>query len=358
MIPLFWPQQFKSEWMKTLSKTFDTRWLGQGPLVDEFEEKFGEKFNYDHCVATNSGSAALELAYHLIDIREGDEVITPCLTCTATNVPLLRRKVKIIFADIGNNLLIDYKDVKKKITKNTKAIVVVTLGGLPVDKRIFSLAKLYGVAVVIDAAQSLGISEKYGDYICYSFQAIKHFTTGDGGMLILRDGQKYARAKKLRWFGIDREAKRAAGFNCLTERQINMEIEEPGYKYHMNDIAAALGLVGLKHTDELLEYRKELCAYYSKKLTGFKLIYGGSHWLLAVLTERRNGLIEYLRTSGVECDVVQLRNDIFQAFGGKRQALPNMNRLEEKYFYLPLHGKISYKDVDYIANVVKKWKKK
>ena len=358
-IPLFWPQQFKDEWLESLRKVFDTRWLGQGPLTEEFERKFGEKFGYAYCLATNSGSSALELAYHLIGIGKRDEAITACLTCTATNIPLVRRGAKIVFADINDNLVMDYGDVEKKINPKTKAIVAVTLGGMPIDKRIFKLARSFNIPVVIDAAQSLGVSEPYGDYVCYSFQAIKHFTTGDGGMLVLRNKADYDRAKKLRWFGIDREAKRKLNWNSLVNHRVAMEIEEPGYKYHMNDISAALGLVGLKHSDEILDLRRGLCDYYAAGLPeDIRSVYGGSCWLLAIVTEQRNSLIEYLRKNGIECDVVQLRNDMFKVFGGKRQNLPRMNDLEDKYMYLPLHGKITRNDVDYIKSKIFQWKEK
>lgn len=354
MIPLFYPQLYKEEWLAALGKIFDTRWLGQGPVVDKFEMEFGKKFNYDYCLAVNSGSAALELAYNLVGLKPGDEVITTCFTCTATNIPLLRHKVKIVFADINDNLLIDYKDVKKKITDKTKVIVAVTLGGLPVDKRIFGL----GIPVIVDAAQSVGVSEKRGNYICYSFQAIKHFTTGDGGMLVVNNKKEYKKAKLMRWFGIDREAKKRVGFNALNNnRAITMEIEEPGYKYHMNDIAAAMGLVGLKHSAKILKYRQDICEYYANNMPGgIKCIYGGSCWLFGILTKDRNGLITYLRDNGIECDLVQLRNDIFKVFGGKKQDLPNMNRLESEYMYLPINSKITKKELRFIIGILKKWK--
>ncbi len=349
MIPLFYPQLYKEEWLDALGKIFDTRWLGQGPIVEEFEKEFGNKFNYDYCLTVNSGSAALELAYQLLDINGEDEIITTVFTCTATNLPVIRRKAKIVFADINNDLLIDYKDIKRKITSKTKAVVVVTLGGLPVDRRIFDL----GLPVIVDAAQSVGISEKRGDYICYSFQAIKHFTTGDGGMLVVKNKEEYARAKKLRWFGIDREAKKRVNFNALNNREITMEIEEPGYKFHMSDIAAAMGLVGLKHTDEILEYRKLLCSTYAKNLPKkIRCIYGGSYWLMAIITKDRNEIIDYLRGNGVECDLVQLRNDIFKVFGGTKQDLSNMNRLENEYLYLPLNPKVTIDNVKTICKLL------
>lgn len=352
-ISLFWPALYKDEWLEELSKVFDTRWIGQGPLVDEFEKQFGDKFGFDYCLSVNSGTAALELAYHLIGIKKDDEVLTPVFGCTVTNIPLARRGAKLNFLDINNKLLVDYEDVKKKISKKTKALVVVNLGGIKIEDRVFDLAKEYRVPVVIDAAQSVGIKEPQGDYVCYSFQAIKHFTTGDGGMLVIRNKNEYKRAKKLRWFGIDREAKKKANWKWTVKHQMALDIEELGYKYHMNDIAAAMGLVGLRHSDELLRQRKYLCEEYDRKLKGFQAIYGGAYWLFAILSENRNKLMDKLEKHGVESDLVQIRNDLFRVFGGKRQNLPNMDRIENKYLYLPLHPKITFKDVEYIANIIK-----
>jgi len=354
-IPLFYPQRFKAEWLSALSEVFDSKWLGQGPMVDKFEKEFGKKFDYDYCLAVNSGTSALELAYHLIGIGEGDEVITTVFTCTATNIPLLRRKAKIVFADINDCLTMDYDDLCRKVKRGrTKAIVAVTLGGLPVDRRVSLMAAGLGIPVVIDAAQSLGVPEVYGDYICYSFQAIKHFTTGDGGMLVVRNEGEYKRAKKLRWFGIDRDAKKRAGWNCSVNHQVAMEIEEAGYKMHMNDISAALGLVGLRHTDTILRDRRWLCQEYARTMpNGIKFIYGGSCWLFAVLVENRDSLMDFLRARDIDCDLVQLRNDTFKVFGGQRQDLPNMNRIEPQYLYLPLHCEMPF--VNSITEAIREW---
>ena len=213
------------------------------------------------------------------------------------------------------------------------------------------MEKKFKVPVVIDAAQSVGIPEPQGDYVCYSFQAVKHFTTGDGGMLVVRDRMEYKRAKKLRWFGIDREAKKRANWKWIVNHQMAMDIEETGYKYHMNDIAAAMGLVGLRHSDELLQHRRKLCRLYDKKLPNHKVIYGDACWLIAILTENRNKLMDKLKKRGIESDLIQIRNDAFSVFG-KKTTLPNMAKIEEKYLYLPLHHKISSEDVEYIADVI------
>lgn len=357
-ISLFYPTIYKKEWLEALEKVFSTRWIGQGPLVDQFDREFGEKFGYKYCLSVNSGTASLDLAYHLIGIKEGDEVLVPVLTCTATNIPLIRRKAVLKFIDIDSRMLPSFSDIEKKVSKKTKAIVVVNLGGLHVDKRIFKLAKEMNIPVVIDAAQSVGISEKNGDYICYSFQAIKHFTTGDGGMLVVRTKKEYERAKRLRWFGIDREKKKKANWKHIVNHQMAMEIEEAGYKYQMNDIAAALGLVGLKHSDESLSKRKQICEQYQKELYDYSLVFGGSYWLIAILVENRDDLFHFLQRNGVDCDVVQLRNDIFKIFGGERQLLPGMNYAEDKYLYLPLHLGLTKEDVSLVSALIRKWNNK
>lgn len=355
IISLFWPTYNGKEIQAGMKKLFpadmSNRWLGQAHLVDQFEKEFGKKYKYKYCLAVNSGSAALELAYHLVGIKEGDEVITPVLTCTATNIPLLRKGAKIIFADIKDDLTIDPEDVRKNVTKKTKAIIAVTLGGVPIDDKIFSLAKKHKLPVIIDAAQSLGVSERKGDYICYSFQAIKLFTTGDGGMLVLRNKADYRRAKKLRWFGIDREAKIRANWQPYKRRQMTMDIDEPGYKFHMNDIAAMLGLIGLRHADEYLNYRKRIANFYDKNLK-CRTISGGAFWLYGILVDNRDKVAKILNEAGVETNMVHLRNDIFKAFGGKRENLKNMNKLESQYLYIPLNTKMSLDDAKRVVRIL------
>ena len=204
---------FTEEWLDALRVVFESGQLAQGPKVKEFEERFCEEFWYDHAVSVNSGTSALDLAYHLIGIGPGDKVLTPVLTCSATAMPLVHRKANIVFCDIDRETwTIDYESVRDNI-KGAKALVVVNLGGLQCADAVFDIAKEEKVPVVVDAAQSLGITEIEGDYITYSFQAIKHFATGDGGMLIVRNAEDEVRAKNLRWFGIDRDRRMKMNFN-------------------------------------------------------------------------------------------------------------------------------------------------
>jgi dTDP-4-amino-4,6-dideoxygalactose transaminase len=262
---------------------------------------------------------------------------------------LKRRNAKIIFADVGDDMNVQYESIIKKITPHTKAIVAVNLGGIPVDDRIFDI----DLPIVVDCCQSLGIPQNRGDFACYSFQAIKHFTTFDGGMLVCRSYKDYERAKRLRWFGIDRETKKRVGWDYLINHPMAMNIEEPGYKYHMNDAIASLGLVGIKHSDEILEKRKSLCERYIYHFEGkVKYFCGGSYWMFGIFLDDRNEAILKLREAGIETDLVHLRNDIFDIFGGKKLDLPNMNRLEDKYLYLPMNCKLTFDDIDFVARNV------
>lgn len=356
MIPIFWPSapKYRLELLWALAKQLKTRWYGQGSKVDEFERAFGAKFGYEFCTSVNSGSAALELAYKLAGIKKGDKVIVPVFTCTATNIPLVRMGAKLIFADINKMTWTpEYADIVSKIS-GAKAIVTVNLGGIECNENIYRIAKELNIPVIVDACQSLGVSEPHGDFVCYSFQAIKHFTTGDGGILVTRNSEHHARAKRLRWFGIDREAKKNNDWHPYKNREMIMDFEEPGYKFHMNDIAAVFGLIGLKHSDELLNHRRMIARIYDSEIQNCHKVRGGSFWLYGLEVENRDEFARKLKEAGIETNIVQMRNDIFKVFGGKRRRLPNMNYSEDRIIYIPIHNAMSLKDAKKVACEVNK----
>jgi len=351
MIDLFYPYVPKSA-IEAVSDTLRSRWIGQGPKVDLFEKQFCSLFGVEHAVSLSSGTAALETAYDLCRLGSGDEVITTPLTCTATNLLLLRRGCKIVWADIlADTLCIDPVDVRAKVTAKTKAVVQVHLGGLPAN-----VGKMH-VPVISDAAQALGTF--IGDYSCFSFQAIKHITTGDGGMIVCPDESSAHKAKLLRWFGIDREKKIANNWQAYRERKMTFDIEEPGTKRHMTDIAAAMGIEGLKNFWRVIDYRKFLFNLYRDLLRGFdgiKVIDDPENmcWLFTVLVERRDDFARMMFEADVDTNVVQVRNDIYKIFGGERADLPIMNAIEEQYISLPLGMHVSEDDVCYICDCIKR----
>jgi len=358
-IDLFYPNYDGAKIQKAIKKFFpkdgSNQWIGQAHLVDEFENKMIKKFNLPNALFVNSGSAGLWLAYDLVGIKKGDEVITPVLTCTATNIPLLHMKAKIVFADIDKDTLnISYEDIKRKITKKTKAVVAVALGGIPIDKRIYPLCKRLKIPLIVDAAQSVGYYT--GDYVIYSFQAIKHITTCDGGMLVCRNTKDYKRAKLLRWFGIDRDVKIKNNWKPWHGRTMTLDIVEKGYKFQPTDLDALLGLAGLEDIDDIFLQRQIIVDIYKQELKGLPIKFlndkNSSNWLFGILVEDREALAKALDEAKIGTNVVHLRNDIYKVFGGKRLKLPNMNEIEMKYIYLPLHNRLSPKDIRFICKKI------
>ncbi len=297
-------------------------------MVKQFEHEFAKKFNLQNVVAVNSGTAALELAYELAEINEGDEVITPVLTCTATNIPLLHRGAKIVFADVDYDLNIDIHDVEKKITKKTKAIVFVHFGG---NNRgladLLTICRERGITLIEDAAQAVG-SEYWGkaDYTCVSLQAIKTLTSGDGGFLITKSNEDFKKASRLRWFGYDREEKQKKG---------DIDLKEAGYKYHMNDISAAIGLGNLAVLDKVLTHREKL-----KKIYEFYGLFAHT-WLAGGYVENYTAIKELYKDMGVEIGQHHYRNDKYTLFKKYKTKCPKMDDIDGKYFFVPYHYGVS-----------------
>jgi len=363
LIPLFYPpKQNVDRMLKEIRDTLSGRWWGQGSKVDEFEEKFGERFGFKYCVMTNSGTAALHLAYILVGIKRGDRVIVPVLTCTATCHPLKMMEADIEFADIRKDTLtLDPDDLRSRNSGIEKAIVAVHLGGLVSDAyKIRRIANRWRVKVIEDACQALGAKGVgYGDYTCFSFQAIKSLSTGDGGMLVVRNRGDYLRAKRLRWFSIDREEKAKKNWQAWDRRGITFEQEEVGFKYQPTDIDASIGLAALDDFDANLKQRHHLVRLYREELASCKkveLLRGGNSadWLFMVkVKEDRDGFAEKLLRVGIETNVAHIRNDIFKVFGGKRLALPNMDAVENQYLCLPLNNHVTEENVKYICKVIR-----
>ena len=346
-----------------VAEVLSTRWIGQGPLVDKFEAEFEDKIGVGKSLAVGSGTDALHLAYLLAGVGPGDEVICPVFTCTATNLPLLYIGATPVFADVDPKTMnINPSSIRELITEKTKAIVTVDYGGLPCDyAEINEIAREFGLKVIDDAAHAIGAEYRgtligaVADFTTYSFQAIKHITTGDGGMLHVKDPELAEKGRRLRWFGIDRKAK----FSGIWAN----DITEIGYKYQMTDIGAAMGLAGLAHLSKVLSHRRELLKAYEEGLKDVQGLYNvgsesqtdrlHSAWLHTILIEEREGLQKKLISHGVESGQVHYRNDMYSIFGKRREYLQNMDAIESRYLVLPLHMKVSIKDVEKICGIIK-----
>jgi perosamine synthetase len=345
-----------------VTDVLNSRWIGQGPRVDEFEKQFNNLVGAANGIAVGSGTDALHLAYLLAGVKPGDEVISTVFTCTATNIPLLYSSATPVFADVQRDTMnIDPTDIEHRITERTKAISIVHYGGLPCDMdEITAIAKKHGLAVVEDAAHAVG-AEYHGepvgnisDFTMFSFQAIKHITTGDGGYLTIKDPKLVPLSKRLRWFGIDRQAK--------TRGIWDNDIVDVGYKYQMTDIGAALGLAAIEEWDQTFALRRNLFQEYLTQLngvSGLKVVGSGlddrlhAAWLMTVIVEDPIALQTKLREHKIESNQVHFRNDRYSIFGQRRTDLPNMDWLESRYLVLPLHTQMNIGDVQRICNIIK-----
>ena len=361
-IMLFYPHVPKKA-IEAVTEVLNSRWIGQGPRVAQFEKEFEEKFaGSGKALAVGSGTDALHLAYILADLKEGDEVITPVFTCTATTIPFLYMGVRFRFADVDPATLnINISHVRQLVNEKTKAIVCVHYGGLPCDMdELLAIGREYNIPVIEDAAHALGATYKgksigqISPFTMFSFQAIKSITTGDGGMLVLQDPSIVAKAERIRWFGIDRSNKQKGTWEN--------DIWEVGYKYQMTDIGAAMGLAGLHEFDQTLAYRQNLFQAYKRGLAGNPdiTLLGAdatdrthAAWLCTAMVERRQDFMNKLRDHKIESGQVHYRNDRYTVLGGRRDDLPFMDAIEENYIVLPLHMHMTEKDVEYICQVIR-----
>jgi perosamine synthetase len=305
MIPLF--KVFMNKDLTGVLDTLNSGYIGEGARAKELENRIRAEFGNDTIRLVNSATSAIDIALHMIGIEYGDEIITTPITCTATNSNAVNRGAKLVWADVDPFTgLINPLDVFKKITPRTKAIIAVNWGGRMPD---YAALKAYGIPVIEDAAHGpYWSNQERGDYIVWSFQAIKHLTTGDGGALASPD---HDRARLLRWYGLDRESN--ADFRCA------QDIQEVGYKYHMNDIAASIGLANLGNLRYNVSLHNKNAEYFTRNINNPHIRlpeYHADHpfWLYTVWTEYRDELIEHLRVNGIASSQVHARNDKHAAF--------------------------------------------
>jgi dTDP-4-amino-4,6-dideoxygalactose transaminase len=321
--------------------------------VEEFEQRLQTLFGVEKIFATCSGTAALDLAYALCGIKSGSEVISTPMTCSATNTPLVARGARIVWADvIPESGLIDPESVKKRITPQTKAIVACDWGGEPCD---YAALKRFGVPVIQDGAHSLLSNGVSGDYRMWSFQAIKHLTTGDGGALMVPKDQE-ERCELLRWYGLDR--RKGFSFRC------KQDIPEAGYKYGMNDIAASIGLANLQHAERIVAAHRDNARYYCSKLTGLARIRvpkwnpNSSWWLYTVRVSDREGFMAHMKEEGIETSPVHDRNDIKTCMRFYSGPLPGVEIFSRSNVAIPVGWWVEKEQREKIVEAVLKWEEK
>lgn len=347
-----------------LFKVLHSGWIGQGPKVKEFEESLSKRFNNPYPLTLSAGTHGLSLALRLSNIGPGDEVITSPLTCTATNMPILMCGARIVWADIKNDFNIDPKSVESKITDKTKAIICIHWGGYSCNlEELNKIAKSYNIPLIEDAAHAYGSTYKdsiigdcrYSNFTMMSFQAIKHLTTVDGGCLFCQESHDYHRGKLLRWYGIDRESPRT-DFRC------EEDIKEWGYKYHMNDVCAQIGLVNMPEVEDNIRKTIDNANYYNEefgKLDGinvcqFEKDRQSSYWIYTVQVENRSEFCYMMGSKGIAVSRVHERNDKHTFTAEFKTKLPMLEYVIDRMICIPVGWWVTKEQREYIVDCIKK----
>jgi dTDP-4-amino-4,6-dideoxygalactose transaminase len=376
---------------ENVGEILDCGYIGQGKRVDEFEAILKERFKNDYVVTTNSATSAEHLAIHLLKkpyigiqefggvafsptnwagIKDGEEVLATPLTCTASNFPILANNLRIKWVDIDPKTLnMDLDDLARKISPTTRAVMLVHWGGYPVDlDKVAEIQKQafqnngFKPAVIEDCAHAFGSYFRgqpigsHGNICTFSFQAIKHLTTVDGGALVLPHENLYQRAKLVRWYGINRETNKK-DFRC------EADIPEWGFKFHMNDVNATVGLSNLQEVDEkVIKIHKSNAKYYDDNLKGVDGVtlldrdprMDSAFWIYSMLVERKQDFMDYMKSCGIVVSQVHERNDIHSCVREFKTLLPNLDKITPKLISIPVGWWVSEEDREYIVNCIKK----
>jgi dTDP-4-amino-4,6-dideoxygalactose transaminase len=349
-----------------------SKWLSTGPVTERFEKAYSRYLDGGFALAVSNGTAALHLALACMDLKKGDEVILPSLTFVATANAILYVGGNPIFADIvsTDDFNISPEEIEKKVSKRTKAIVVMHYGGYPCDmESILAIAKQHRLHVVEDAAHAPGAEyqgEKcgtLGTIGCFSFFSNKNLVTGEGGMVFTRNQAFAERMRTMRSHGM-----KTLSWDKYRGRPYFYDIAELGYNYRITEIQSALGLVQLRKLSRNNQKRRKLVGVYQEELQGTEgisipfLSCGArpSHHLFPILVAasiRRDRVMEDLKRSGIQTSIHYPPIHLFylyrKEFGYMEGMLPISEEISRREITLPLHPQLDVKDVKWIAGKLK-----
>lgn len=356
-IPLFHSHAVGTEVGRAIAEVCESGYLNEGVQVAKLEEFLARYLDAPRHNATllNSCTSALELALKLSGVGPGDSVITPSMTCVATNTPIIAAGANIVWADIDPNTgCIDPDDVGKLLwsARPVKAVICVDWAGNVCDlDKLNALCTQFGTKLIQDAAHAFGAKwhgdgiAQYADFTCFSFQAIKHFTTGDGGMLTCRDARAHARARRLKWFGLDRDAVKDPRGDWRGQ-QWDVDIVEAGRKFNMNNIAAAIGLTNAQSIQWIMLRHRMNAQVYDDAFAGTAIsplclcqpqAQVSSHWVYTVRVDRRvrDQLMVRLNARGIKAGLVHVPNHNYTCFKEFKRELPGTDEFAATQLSLP-----------------------
>lgn len=330
--------------MPRLEEVLYSGQIGEGEAVAAFERRFGDFVGNPHVLSFSSGTAALHVALLLAGVTAGDEVVSTAMTAEPTNLAIRHAGAMPRWADVdpatGN---VTGESVAAAMSERTRAILVVHYGGIPVPlDDIHAVAARHGVPVIEDAAHALGARWRgrpigcLSPFTMFSLQAIKHLTTADGGMLALADAAPLPRGRRLRWFGIDRAVSRT-----------DVDVAEVGFKYHMNNVNATLGLVQIDHVAPMIARHIANGRWFDAAFDALTRTGSGvtrcripdgaepAYWFYTLLCDDAAGLSRHLDAHGIGNSKAHKRNDRHSVFAASRVELPGLDNFYARMLHVP-----------------------
>ncbi len=347
-------------------------WITTGAQAKEFEDEFCKLTNATQAIALNSATAGMHITLSALNICLGDEIITPSMTFASTINMIALRGATPVFVDIDYGTLNINPDlIEEKITKKTKAIIPVHFAGAPADMdKINNLARKYNRTVIEDAAHAVGTYYKgvhaggFGHIAIFSFHPIKNITTGEGGMITLNDNEMERKLRLLRFHGIERDAWKRYGKGGNPA----YDIAEPGYKYNLPDLLAALGLAQLERLQEFNKRRSYLAKLYSEGLKGvsgldlpqvpeYDHIHAWHLFIVKVLALDRDKFMTRLADYNIGYSLhfppAHLLKYVQEKYPVKKGFLVETERAADKIISLPLFPNMQDDDVQYVCEAIK-----
>jgi dTDP-4-amino-4,6-dideoxygalactose transaminase len=367
-IPLF-DLNFDEAEENAVINTLRSKWISSGPKTTEFEKEFSSMLQVRHSVALTNCTVALHLAFKLIEIGEGDEVICPSLTFVATVNTIRYTNAIPVFADICGyeNLTIDPNDIEKKITPKTKAIIVMHYGGFACDMtRIMSIAQKHGLKVIEDACHGPLSSYKgqklgtIGDIGCFSFFSNKNISTGEGGMLVTNNRVYFEKAKLLRSHGMT-----SLSYERSKGHSTSYDVVELGFNYRMDDIRASIGLVQLSKLADDLNKRANIRNMYVEQLNSISNIiipfkfyteYTSNYIFPVVLKNsnvfKRDLIRQKLADEGVQTSIHYPAVHRFAIYKEFLVSLPKTEYVADNLITLPMYSQLKVEDISFISSLL------
>lgn len=372
-IRLFKPSVGEEE-LKNIKEAFERSWIGLGPNVNEFEKKWAEFIGCEIAIGLNSATAALHLALMAFGFPEGKKVLVPSLTFASTATSILYNRLIPVFVDSDPITLgMDLRDMKDKYDEDVVAVIPVHYAGHPVAMdELMPWARAKNLKVIEDCAHTAGAQYKgktlgtWGDIGCFSFEEKKLMTTGDGGMIVSNDPELLKDIKAYRWVGIDKDNWKTAQSYTDAKRDAMhwfYEINLLGYKYNMNDLAAAIGLAQLEKLPKMNARRSEIIRMYLegiKDIEDIELLLPFEpenyvYQMFGIRVEKRDDLMIYLKSKGIATGCHYTPLSLQPLFKPYAKGCDFIEKEADQFITLPLHADLTNEEVNYILDALRNY---